>query len=134
MQNSTTNLTENTASGSYLNATGNIRYTMTNDYMFNVIFRRTDILAELLCSLLNLKREEITSLEIKNPLPPGDTVKEKAFVLDINILLNNNAVLDIEMQVSNLGDWSDRSLSYLCRSFDRLYRGEQYALTKFLCL
>ena len=34
------------------------------------------------------------------------------------------------MQVSNLGDWSDRSLSYLCRSFDRLYRGEQYASTK----
>ena len=87
MQNSTTNLTENTASGSYLNATGNIRYTMTNDYMFNVIFRHTDILAELLCSLLNLEREEITSLEIKNPLLPGDTVKEKAFVLDINILL-----------------------------------------------
>ncbi len=130
MQNSITNLTENTVSGSYLNATGNIRYTMTNDYMFNVIFRHTDILAELLCSLLDLKREEIISLEIKNPLLPGDTVQEKAFVLDINILLNNNTILNIEMQVNNLGDWADRSLSYLCRSFDQLYRGEQYASTK----
>lgn len=130
MQNSTTNLTKDTTSGSYLNATGNIRYTMTNDYMFNVIFRHTDILAELLCSLLDLKREEITSLEIKNPLLPGDTVQEKAFVLDIHILLNNNAILNIEMQVNNLGDWADRSLSYLCRSFDQLYRGEQYASTK----
>lgn len=130
MNNSTTNLTENTTSDSYLNATGNIRYTMTNDYMFNVIFRHTDILAELLCSLLDLEREEITSLEIKNPLLPGDTVQEKAFVLDINILLNNNALLNIEMQVNNLGDWADRSLSYLCRSFDQLYRGEQYTSTK----
>ena len=130
MQNSTTNLTESTVSGSYLNATGSIRYTMTNDYMFNVIFRHTDILAELLCSLLNLKPEEIISLEIRNPLLPGDTVQEKAFVLDINILLNNNALLNIEMQVNNLGDWADRSLSYLCRSFDQLYRGEQYASTK----
>lgn len=130
MQNSNTNLTENTASDSYLNATGEIRYTMTNDYMFNVIFRHTDILAELLCSLLDLKREEITSLEIRNPLLSGDTVKEKAFVLDIHILLNNDSVLNIEMQISNHGDWPDRSLSYLCRSFDQLYRGEQYASTK----
>lgn len=130
MQNSTTNLTENTVSDSYLNATGKIRYTMTNDYMFNVIFRHTDILAELLCSLLDLKREEISSLEIKNPLLPGDTVLEKAFVLDIKILLNNNTVLNIEMQVNNLGDWADRSLSYLCRSFDQLYHGEEYASTK----
>ena len=130
MQNSKTNLTGTTASDSYLNATGKIRYTMTNDYMFNVIFRHTDILAELLCSLLGLEREEITSLEIKNPLLPGDTVKEKAFVLDIHILLNNDSVLNIEMQVNNHGDWPDRSLSYLCRSFDQLYHGEQYASTK----
>jgi predicted transposase/invertase (TIGR01784 family) len=130
MQNSKTDLTKNTVSDSYLTATGKIRYTITNDYMFNVIFRHTDILAELLCSLLDLKREEITSLEIKNPLLPGNTIKEKAFVLDIRILLNRDSVLDIEMQVNNHGDWPDRSLSYLCRSFDRLYRGEQYASTK----
>ena len=68
MQNSKTDLTKNTVSDSYLTATGKIRYTITNDYMFNVIFRHTDILAELLCSLLDLKREEITSLEIKNCL------------------------------------------------------------------
>ena len=65
MQNSTKNLISATPSDSYLNATGKIRYTMTNDYMFNVIFRHTDILAELLCSLLDLERVEITSLEIK---------------------------------------------------------------------
>ena len=34
------------------------------------------------------------------------------------------------MQVNNLGDWFDRSLSYLCRSFDQLYHGEYYASTK----
>ena len=31
------------------------------------------------------------------------------------------------MQVENELNWSDRSLSYLCRTFDQLYRGEDYS-------
>ena len=30
------------------------------------------------------------------------------------------------MQVSNHGDWPDRALSYLCRAFDNLQKGEEY--------
>jgi type I restriction-modification system DNA methylase subunit len=30
------------------------------------------------------------------------------------------------MQVSNKHNWPDRSLSYVCRSFDQLYRGNEY--------
>lgn len=124
------NINLNTESSSYLNATGKIRYTMTNDYMFNVIFRHTDILTELLCSLLDLNIKQIHSVQIKNPLLSGDTALDKAFILDINISLNNNALINIEMQVNNLGDWFDRSLSYLCRSFDQLYHGEHYSSTR----
>ena len=43
---------------SYHNATGKIRYTMTNDYMFNVIFQNTDITAMLylvLSSFFNVR-------------------------------------------------------------------------------
>ena len=136
MQHSHTSLSDNKSNSlpikpaSFLNATGKIRYTMTNDYMFNVIFRHTDILAELLCSLLHLNMEQISSVEIKNPLLSGDTARDKAFVLDINISLNNSSLINIEMQVNNLGDWFDRSLSYLCRSFDQLYHGEHYSSTK----
>ncbi len=136
MQNSKTDFQTNVSACpgavpcSYLNATGKIRYTMTNDYMFNIIFRNVDILAELLCSLLDLDKKQISSIEIKNPLLSGDTALEKTFILDINIFLNSNAFINIEMQVNNLGDWFDRSLSYLCRSFDQLYHGENYASTK----
>lgn len=136
MQNSQANLSTNTSNvsnaipASYLEANGKIRYTMTNDYMFNVIFRNTDILAELLCSLLDLDKDRIRSVEVKNPLLSGDTSLDKAFILDINVSLNDNALINIEMQVNNLGDWFDRSLSYLCRSFDQLYHGEKYSSTK----
>jgi predicted transposase/invertase (TIGR01784 family) len=40
---------------------------------------------------------------------------------------NNDTVIDLEMQVENSHNWDDRSLSYLCRSFDRLHKGEDYA-------
>ena len=30
------------------------------------------------------------------------------------------------MQVVNEGNWTDRSLSYLCRSYDSLYHGQKY--------
>lgn len=34
------------------------------------------------------------------------------------------------MQVVNEHNWQDRSLSYLCRSFDQLYQGEEYSSAK----
>ena len=36
-------------------------------------------------------------------------------------MLNNNHVINLEMQMTNQLNWQDRSLSYLCRSFDQLY-------------
>lgn len=47
---------------SYLEATGRIDYGMTNDYMFRAILQRNEkVLKGLICSLLHLKPEEITS-------------------------------------------------------------------------
>ena len=54
----------------------------------------------------------------------------KEFILDLYITLNNNTELNLEMQVNNLLNWTDRSLSYLCRTFDNLCRGQDYRLTK----
>ena len=34
------------------------------------------------------------------------------------------------MQVVNEHNWQDRSLSYLCRSYDQLYQGELYSSAK----
>ncbi|MBQ8802621.1 MAG: hypothetical protein IJZ53_03160 [Tyzzerella sp.] len=36
--------------------------------------------------------------------------------------MQNNQVKKVE----NKHNWTDRSLSYLCRSFDQLYRGQKY--------
>ena len=61
-----------------------------------------------------------------NPVLPGENISNKEFILDIQIFLNNNTYLNLELQVENEGNWPDRSLSYLCRSFDQLYHGQPY--------
>ncbi len=47
-------------------------------------------------------------------------------VLDIHIKLNNNSYINLEMQVINQHDWTDRSLFYLCRAFGQLEKGDDY--------
>lgn len=115
----------------YENATGKIDYTLTNNYMFHVILQENKlVLKGLISSLLHLPLEDIASVEIKNPIKPGAAIDMKEFILDLCITLNNSAELNLEMQVNNLYNWPDRSLSYLCRTFDSLCRGEDYRLTK----
>ena len=85
----------------------------------------TDIMAHY-----GFKPEQIKSVEILNPIELGKSVEAKDFILDIRVLLNDDTVVNLEMQVLNLGNWPERSLGYLCRSFDSLSRGQDYIETK----
>lgn len=72
----TNTLTTPLLSTSYLNATGPIRYGMTNDCMFRTVLQRNNyVLKGLICSLLYLKPESITSVEITNPIELGETAE-----------------------------------------------------------
>jgi predicted transposase/invertase (TIGR01784 family) len=108
-------------------ATGPIDYGFTNDYMFRVILQKNQrVLKSLICALLHMEENAIQSLTITNPIELGDSIDEKTFVLDIAILMNNHSYVNLEMQVLNELNWQDRSLSYLCRSFDQLHEGQDY--------
>ena len=105
----------------YENATGEISYTLTNNYMFHIVLQENElVLKGLISSLLHLQIEDISSVVIKNPIKPGAAIDIKEFILDLCITLNNNIELNLEMQVNNLHNWPDRSLSYLCRTYDGL--------------
>ena len=116
---------------SYKDATGTMDFGLTNDYMFHAVFQKNKTaLTGLLSSVLHMEPEKIKSVIITNPIKIGEQIDEKSFVLDIEVLLNNDNILNLEMQMENQQDWQDRSLSYLCRSFDQLYQGEKYVATK----
>lgn len=112
---------------SFMEATGVIQYNMTNDYMFRYILQKNKkVLKGLICSLLHLQPKQIENVEITNPIDLSEDIDGKDFILDINVLLNDNTQINLEMQVENKHNWPDRSLAYLCRSFDQLYRGQEY--------
>lgn len=112
---------------SYQEATGVIEFNMTNNYMFRYILQKKEkVLIGLICALLHLKPENIRSVKITNPIDLAGNISGKEFILDINVILNDNTVINLEMQVANEHNWPERSLMYLCRSFDHLYGGQDY--------
>lgn len=112
-------------------ATGSVTIPMTNDYLFRALLQRNNkVLRGLICSLLHMTEDQIQCVNITNPIILGEAIDEKAFFLDVNVLLNDTTVIDLEMQVVNEYNWPERSLSYLCRNFDTLNRGEDYQKLK----
>ena len=108
-------------------AYGPVPYCLTNDYLFRAVLQQSNpALKGLICSLLHLSEEEIVSAEITNPIILGESIEGKEFRLDVNVNLNNNTFINLEMQLGNRLNWKNRSLVYLCRSFDRLSHGEDY--------
>ncbi|SDA49503.1 conserved hypothetical protein (putative transposase or invertase) [Lachnospiraceae bacterium G11] len=100
---------------------------MTNDYLFRAILQRNkEVLKGLTCALLSLKHDDVESVEIENPIMLGEAIDDKTFILDVLVRLNNSKLINLEMQVINVSHWVERSLSYLCRTFDRLEKGDRY--------
>jgi len=102
-----------------------------NDCMFHVVFQKNlKALRGLCASLLHMLPEEIKSVEILNPIEFGEHPKDKEFILDLKVMLNNDRILNFEVQVINELNWPERSLSYACRTFDQLMQGEDYLKAK----
>ena len=111
--------------------TGQLPYTLTNDFFFKAFLQKNETaLRGLLSALLSIKLDEISSVTITNPIQEGETVDDKNIILDVKLILNDTHVINLEMQVSNLGNWPERSLTYLCRMFDQLKTGEDYINVK----
>ena len=112
-------------------AHGELPYGMTNDYMFRAVLQTNNkVLRGLICSLLHLAESEVVSVTITNPVILGEAVTNKEFRLDINVILNNQTLINLEMQIANRLNWRDRSVMYLCRSFDQLNHGQAYGSAK----
>lgn len=111
----------------FMEATGVIRYKMTNNYMFRFILQKNKkVLTGLICSLLYLEAKEIQKIEITNPINLSGEIAGKEFILDIHVMMNDNTLINLEMQVGNEYNWPERSISYACRGFDNLQKGQEY--------
>ena len=111
--------------------TGSLQYSLTNDYMFRAILQSNEcVLRNLIAALLHLEEEQIQKVEILNPIKIGESIQDKEFQMDVHVLLNDESLINLEMQVANYGNWKERSLSYMCRGFDNLKKGDDYINVK----
>ena len=111
--------------------TGQIRYTLMNDYMFKAFLQENgEALKNLTAALMQMPLEEIRSAEITNSIVLGEAVDEKTVMLDVSLVMNDATNIDLEMQVKNEGDWPERSMMYLCREYAGIRRGELYKNAK----
>lgn len=111
----------------YRKLRGRIRYRLTNDYMFRAVMQKNkNVLKHLICALLNLSVDMVKDLVIQNPIELGKEIDSKTCILDIKVLLNDNQYINIEMQVSKQEYWKERSLTYMCRTYDNLEAGKEY--------
>lgn len=118
---------EQTTEYLYKKQRGLVKIPMTNDYQFRALMQMNEkVLRALVGALLHLKDQEISSIEIKNAIELGTYIEDKDFILDLKILLNNHTIVNLELQVVNEHNWCERSMLYLCRTFDNVNSGEDY--------
>ena len=112
-------------------ASGHFDYPLTNDYMFRSLCQKSNkALKGLISALLHIPPEQLHSVVITNPIVVGEACSDKEFRLDVRVVLNDYRIVNIEMQIANLRDWPERSISYLCRIFDNLSHGDDYINVK----
>ncbi len=118
---------ENAARYDYKNRTGKIPYRLTNDYMFRAVMQKNkNVLKHLICAITDMDPDTVTELDICNPIELGTEAGSKTCILDIKVLLNNNQYVNIEMQIVKQSYWKERSLTYLCRTYNNLDEGQDY--------
>ncbi len=115
----------------FYSLTGEMRFTMLNDAMFHIVLEANpELLKALVCSLMPLDPEAVISLRVTNPIKFGQFIDDKLCILDVEAILNENTRLNLELQIGNMSFWPDRSLEYLCRSFDNTERAAAYQSLK----
>lgn len=100
---------------------------LTWDYAFKNVFGKygnEDILKRFLSVIL---KENITKVVIQNGELEKETKDEKLGRLDIRVEINNKYLADVEMQVENKHNISERTMYYLSKLYSgQINQGEKY--------
>jgi predicted transposase/invertase (TIGR01784 family) len=94
-----------------------LAFTFTHDTLFKMVFvNHPDLLQQMVSIMLCIPLDSITEFEIRNPEIPPESLGDKFCRLDINMTVNGKRV-DIEVQVADEKDYSERSLYYWAREY-----------------
>jgi len=100
---------------------------MKTDTLFKILFTKyQDLLKRLVAALLGINYESIEQFIVINPDISPEELGKKFCRLDINMVVNGQKV-DLEVQVTDEGNYPERSLFYWAREFSTgINEGENY--------
>jgi predicted transposase/invertase (TIGR01784 family) len=106
-----------------------LQYTFKTDTLFNMLFvKHPELLKRLVAALLGIPIESIEKFVIRNPEMPPESLGDKFCRLDINMTVNGQRV-DLEVQVSNEGDYPERAMFHWAREYSTaLPAGQGYSM------
>ncbi len=101
------------------------------DFAFKEIMADEKARTGFLAAVLKIKPENIKSTQILNTNLRREHEDDKQGILDVRLLLNNASEIDIEIQLSQIKVWAERSLFYLAKMFtDQIAPGQSYKVFK----
>ncbi|MBR5968393.1 MAG: Rpn family recombination-promoting nuclease/putative transposase [Lachnospiraceae bacterium] len=106
---------------------GSLGFKMSNDYLFRALLQKDEeSLKNLVSAFIGIAPEEIEDVTVTNPIVLGDSLVDIEIHLDVHVIIDNSRSMDLEMQTARHVGYVERSLLYLCRSFDSLHHGDDY--------
>ena len=101
------------------------------DFAFKEIMMDDRARTGFLAAILKVRLQDIRETVILNTGLRREHIDDKQGILDVRLLLNNDMEIDIEIQLSKMAVWADRSLFYLAKMFTgQIKPGEPYHVFK----
>lgn len=85
------------------------------DFVFKEIMANEKALKGFLSAVLDIPPNNIKSTVLKNTNLKKTYKDEKQGILDVRLVLNNEKEIDIEIQLSYMSAWADRSVFYVSK-------------------
>ena len=101
------------------------------DFAFKEIMEDEKARIGFLAAVLRLDPGDVRETRILNPYLRKVHADDKLGILDVRILMNDDAVIDVEIQLSELLVWPERSLFYAAKMYtDQIEQGQKYDVLK----
>lgn len=101
------------------------------DFAFKEIMTDEKARTGFLAAVLKIKPENIKATQILNTNLRREHEDDKQGILDVRLLMNDDAEIDIEIHLSQLKVWAERSLFYLSKMYtEQISPGQGYHVFK----
>ncbi len=101
------------------------------DVAFKEIMEDEKARIGFLSAVLKIKPEDIKETRIINANLRKEHDDDKQGILDVRLLMNDDTEIDIEIQLSQLKVWAERSLFYLAKMYTgQIVPGQSYSVFK----